>query len=155
VVADKVRAALVASVEEVLETMCFTGVIASGEAEAGLAEGGMAPELTAELQFTGDSRGGIRVGLPMKLAHSVGAGFLGREEADVSDSDAEHVVCELANMICGSVLSRLRNNATFHIGKRGVDTLERFAGCERAGVNRWFDLGTGVVSVALVLRPAA
>ena len=168
---NDIQLGLAAAVEEVLETMCFTSVLASGEGvlpdrvdgaappdldwaapmdlggavpaagdwvvpasgqraapaagdDAGRPAGeviapadgdGGAPACTAELRFQGNPSGGFRVSVPWKLARVVGAGFLGLEEVEVSDSQAEEVVCELANMICGSLLSRLESKSPFRI----------------------------------------
>jgi CheY-specific phosphatase CheX len=92
------------------------------------------------------------VSVPFKLARVVGAGFLGSEEMEVSDSQAEEVVCELANMICGSVLSRLESQETFRITHPELVPPERGAGFDGAGISRWFDLGDGILTVLLELQ---
>ncbi|HXN46401.1 MAG TPA: chemotaxis protein CheX [Bryobacteraceae bacterium] len=173
---NEIQVGLAAAVEEVLETMCFTSVLASGEgaAPAGMGAGhrtasvsertsagseetvpdAAARSCTAELHFEGNPSGGCRVSVPLKLARVVGAGFLGSEEMEVSDSQAEEVVCELANMICGSVLSRLESEETFRITHPQLVPPERGAGFENAAINRWFDLGDGILTVTLELQPA-
>ncbi len=172
---NEIQMGLAAAVEEVLETMCFTSVLASGEGTvpasgdgaAPAPEGGAgpagelavpadadaaAPTCTAELRFRGDPSGQCRVRVPWNLARVMGAGFLGCEETEVSDSQTEEVVCELANMICGSVLSRLESEATFQITHPELVPPERGAGFEGAGINRWFDLGDGILTVSLELQ---
>jgi hypothetical protein len=157
---NEIQIGLAAAVEEVLETMCFTSVLASGEG-AVPASGDEGPPAepdaearpcTAELRFEGNPSGGCRVSVPLKLARVVSAGFLGSEEMEVSDSQAEEVVCELANMICGSVLSRLESGEMFRITHPELAPPERGAGFEGAGVNRWFDLGDGILTVSLDLQ---
>ncbi len=123
-----------------------------GERAVSTGENGGAPACTAELRFHGNPSGGFRVRVPWKLARVVGAGFLGREETEVSDSQAEEVVCELANMICGSVLSRLESKATFQITHPEPGRPERDAGFDGAGASRWFDLGDGILTVSLELQ---
>jgi hypothetical protein len=188
---NEIQMRLTEAVEEVLETMCFTSVLASGEGAAPPAgegaapsvdgdwataageeaavpasadvtaptdgavpadENGCGPACTAELLFQGNPSGGFRVSVPWKLARVVGAGFLGREEMEVSDSQAEEVVCELANMICGSVLSRLESKATFQITHPQPGRPERGARFEGGGASRWFDLGDGILTVSLELQ---
>jgi len=177
---NEIQIGLAAAVEEVLETMCFTSVLSSGEGAAPAtmeetlpASGDEGPPAdrevavpaeaeadagaracTAELRFEGNPSGGCRVSVPWNLARAVGAGFLGLEEMEVSDSQTEEVVCELANMICGSVLSRLESEATFRIIHPELVPPERGAGFEGAGSNRWFDLGDGILTVSLELQPA-
>jgi CheY-specific phosphatase CheX len=147
----EIQRALESAVEQVLETMCFTSVVASSEG-GDWSEGRFTPEIAAELQFEGDPRGGFRLGVSKKLARALGAGFLGLEEAEPSDSQAGDVVCELANMICGSTLSRLEDKATFRITHPELISQERGASCGGGGVNRWFDLGEGILTVSLELR---
>lgn len=152
---DEIQTALASAVEEVLETMCFTSVFDSAEGAVAPSGDESAPALLAELQFHGSHSGGFRVGAPMKLARTVGAGFLGRDEAEVSDDQAGEVVCELANMFCGSVLSRLESQTIFEISHPELAPQAHGAGFGNGGVNRWFDLGDGILSVSLEFRPTA
>lgn len=146
---NEIQTVLASAVEEVLETMCFASVLASAggnvppEADVG------SPVITAALHFHGSSSGEFRVGVPLKLARVVGGSFLGREETEVSDAQAEEVVFELGNMICGSVLSRLESKATFQITHPELAQREHGASFEGAGANRWFDLGDGIFTVFL------
>jgi len=149
---NEIQAGLAAAVEEVLETMCFTSVLSSGEGAA-LAGIGAPAACTAALRFKGAPSGGFRLGVPRNLARVVGAGFLGCEETEVSDTQAEEVVCELANMICGSVLSRLESEATFQITHPELVPPEPGAGFSDSGIHRWFDLGDGILTVSLQLQP--
>ena len=150
---NEIQTALAAAVEEVLETMCFASVLTSSEGAAP-PEGGGTPAITVELRFEGNPPGGFRVSVPMKLAHVVGAGFLGREEAEVSDSEAGEVVCELANMICGTVLSRLENKATFQITHPEMTPSEPGGCFDGDSTCRWFDLGDGFLIASLQLQQA-
>ena len=111
-----------------------------------------APALTADLHFQGNPSGRFRVSVTMKLARVVGAGFLGREEAEVTDSQAGEVVCELANMICGSVLSRLENKTTFQITHPELTPSEPVACFDGDSACRWFDLGDGLLITSLELQ---
>lgn len=151
---NEIQVALASAVEEVLETMFFATVLASGEGAVPPEGDGGAPAITAALRFEGSPSGGFRVSVPMKLARVVGAGFLGREEAGVSDSQAAEVVCELANMICGSVLSRLESKATFQITHPELTPSEPGAGFGGDSTCRWFDLGDGLLITSLQLQQA-
>jgi CheY-specific phosphatase CheX len=152
---NEIQTALAVAVEEVLETMFFTTVLASSEGIAPREGDGGAPEITVALRFHGNPSGGFRVSVPLKLARVVGAGFLGREEAEVTDSQVGEVVCELANMICGSVLSRLESETTFQITQPELTPTESGIGLEGVGTCRSFDLGDGVLIASLQLQPAA
>jgi CheY-specific phosphatase CheX len=149
---NEVQAALVLAVEEILETMCFQTVLTSAEASALPNTDSDGPSLTAEVRFQGNRSGRFRVGVPIKLARLLGAAFLGREEAEVPDSDAAEVVCELANMICGSVLSRLERQATFEITHPELIPPGRGVSFEGDSANRWFDLEDGMLAVSLELQ---
>ncbi|MBI4874105.1 MAG: chemotaxis protein CheX [Acidobacteria bacterium] len=151
---NDIQTALVSAVEEVLGTMCFTSVLASAEGDAPPEGDAGAPDLTAELHFQGRPSGGFRVGVPRSLARVVGAGFLGREEIEVSDSQAEEVIRELANMICGSVLSRLESKTTIRISHPEPAPPERGVRVAGAAANRGFDLGDGILTVSMELQEA-
>ncbi len=150
---NEIPAALAAAVAEVLETMCFTTVLADSDDAAPPSED-PTPEVGVEVRFEGSPSGGFRVSVPRRVARAVGAGFLGREEAEVSDSQAAEVVCELANMICGSLLSRLENKATFRITHPELVLSGPGAGFGRSATCRRFDLGDGFLTASLELRQA-
>jgi CheY-specific phosphatase CheX len=103
------RQALAESMDEVLEKMFF--VRSLGEL-AGPAAG---PVTAAHLTFEGDPPGSLTLRMTPAAARSVAADFLGEEEAELSPRQIGEVVCELANMICGSVLSRVERNTTFRL----------------------------------------
>jgi len=188
--ANEIQTALVAAAEEVLETMCFATIFASSEGaitSAGAVTSEAAgppaePAITAGLSFQGSPSGTFRVGVPPKLARVLAAGFFGREETEVSDEQGAEVVCELANMICGSVLSRLESEETFHIshpellgeadlqplGGAGLqpaqadetlcpapDPNRTFPHSQGLSASHWFDLGDGVLTATLELQQAA
>jgi hypothetical protein len=149
---NEVQAVLVLAVEEILEIMYFQTVLASAEGTAPPNADSDGPSLTAEVRFQGNRSGRFRVGVPIKLARLLGAAFLGRDEAEVSDSDAAEVVCELANMICGSVLSRLERQATFEITHPVLIPPEQGVSFEGDSASRWFDLEDGMLAVSLELQ---
>jgi hypothetical protein len=63
------------------------------------------------------------------------------------------VVCELANMLCGSLLSRWERDSRFELGPPELD-LPGAAIPESAAVRRSFALEDGVLSVWLEWEPA-
>jgi len=145
----EVQAALGAAVEDVLETMCFACVIGSSDqppTEPGL---GASPVI-AELRFIGSPSGGFRLGVEAQVARLFAAAFLGREESELSEVQTGEVVCELANMICGSVLSRLERDITFHITHPELASPE--AAADARGTVRWFELEEGLLNTSLLLE---
>jgi CheY-specific phosphatase CheX len=149
----EIQPALASAVEEVLETMCFTSVLASTEGGRPAGEDA-APQIRAALQFAGNPPGGFEVSVSLGLARTLGAGFLGLDETEVSDSQAADVVCELSNMICGSVLSRLESGTMFRISHPELAGSDAGSG-SAPSASRWFDLGDGILSVALRLEERA
>lgn len=107
---DAAEELLAASASEVLETMFFTPL--GGDPEAGAAA---FEWVSAELEFHGQPGGRFRVGASRPTARSLAAAFLGMEENEVTEELVGDVVRELANMICGSVLSRLERASTIEL----------------------------------------
>ena len=101
---------LAASAAEVLETMFFTTV--AGEPEAGRAP---VEWISAGLEFHGEPGGRFRVGASRRAAGALAASFLGVDGSEVSGQQVTEVICELANMICGSVVSRLESGTTIQL----------------------------------------
>lgn len=73
------------------------------------------PEIVAHLTFKGEPSGSLTLSVAAGAARSVAADFLGEEEPALSEQQIGEVVCELANMICGSVLSRVESAITFQL----------------------------------------
>ncbi|HEY2018387.1 MAG TPA: chemotaxis protein CheX, partial [Bryobacteraceae bacterium] len=95
--------ALRESVEDVLEKMFF--IQSAGEPP----NANCKPECCARLSFDGNPPGWLILRLTAAAARSVAADFLGEEETALTAQQIGEVVCELANMICGSVLSRVES----------------------------------------------
>jgi CheY-specific phosphatase CheX len=103
--------ALRESAVEVLEKMFFISDVGETVAESDSA----ALEIAARLTFDGSPPGWLALRMSKMAARSIAADFLGEEVETSTDRQAEEMVCELANMICGSVLSRTESDATFHL----------------------------------------
>ena len=103
------HSALQESVDEVLEKMFF--VRSFGDARSATDE----REFIAGLSFVGEPSGWLVLCVTDRAARSVASDFLGEDEGGLSEHQIGEVICELANMICGSVLSRVERNATFHL----------------------------------------
>jgi CheY-specific phosphatase CheX len=110
VIDPSLQQALQESTEEVLEKMFFIQCL--GEPLGSESE----TEIVAHLTFEGDPSGALTLAVTANAARSVAADFLAAEEPDLSEQEIGEVVCELANMICGSVLSRVESSATFRLG---------------------------------------
>jgi CheY-specific phosphatase CheX len=119
------------SVDEVLEKMFFAETLgeASGADEAG---DSLADTITVELTFEGEPSGSMCLRLTADAARETAADFLGMEGAEISIGQISEVASELANMICGSVLSRVESAATFHLGVPRI-----VARCEQCAESPW------------------
>lgn len=77
-----------------------------------------APErgLTVRASFRGGMGGSLQVACESWTARRLAASFLGREdETTVEAEQVQLVVCELANMVCGNMLSKIEPRGRFQI----------------------------------------
>jgi CheY-specific phosphatase CheX len=100
------------SVVEVLEKMFF---VSAGEG-AGACAGSPTQEIAARVPFAGEPPGELTLQVTCAAARSIAADFLALEACELREDQITAVVCELANMICGSVLSRIESTAAFRLG---------------------------------------
>jgi CheY-specific phosphatase CheX len=153
------------AVESVLETMFFSIPLGPAEPETGAAV------LEARLAFHGRPSGILGVRLSAASARILAAGFLGEDEETLTDAQPGEVVCELANMLCGSLVSRLESEESFDLsspelvpagsladaGSEPLTTARQSA--QAASVVRVFsesfELENGILSVTLQLEAAA
>ena len=107
--------ALEEAVSDVLEKMFLIRSLGQPLEESVFPAAEMAADMVARLSFQGDSTGFLTLRVTRAAARSVAADFLGAEESDLSEESTREVICELANMICGSVLSRIESSAGFRL----------------------------------------
>jgi CheY-specific phosphatase CheX len=117
-------AALEGSISQVLETMFFTCVSTTGQDDRPQA----APELAsgparfgAHVRFSGQSEGEFAFSLDTTSLLPVAMDFLGRDDPPASDQEFGSIVCEMGNMFCGSLLSRLESDSVFHLAPPCLD----------------------------------
>ena len=100
------------SVPQVLETACFSEVVAVPDVDAGRT----AEATCAHVGFHGTPSGFLQFEADREAAITLTAGFLGLAESDPAiESFVELAVCELGNMICGRLLSVLHPYAKWKI----------------------------------------
>lgn len=139
------------SVSTVLETMFFSeaAVIAEPQTTAAV--------IKTRLAFHGRPSGILTVSLSSEAARVLAAGFLGEDEEMLEDSQPGEVVCELANMLCGSLLSQLGSEETFDLtspelmpaGTGVADDSELFPAASQS-----FAVENGILTASLHLEPA-
>jgi CheY-specific phosphatase CheX len=103
------------AVVEVLEKMFFIEATEPETTEPEANEPGAAPSVLVQLSFDGDPAGVFRLSAAPAAAVRIAADFLGEDADSVTPDHVGEVVRELANMICGSVLSRIESRATFRL----------------------------------------
>lgn len=97
--------------QEVLETMFFVTV----DGDAVHAPGG-GRRLWFQVHFRGSPPGTFQLGLPAAASGEIASAFLGvASEDDLADHEAENVLLELTNVICGNTLSRLESGSSFDL----------------------------------------
>ena len=137
------------TVSAVLETMFFT--IPVGHAELKVHAG----DMEARLAFHGHPSGALDVRLSRSGARMLAGGFLGEEDETLTDTQLGQVTSELANMLCGSLVSKLEPEESFDLDPpelvpmRTEDSSEQ----ESSFASRQnFQLESGVLTVSLCLE---
>jgi len=141
------------STEEVLETMFFSYVLGDNS-EAGAApeeESPATPSVSSRLSFRGAPSGVFEVSLSLPAAQSLAAGFLGEDEPELSPKQIGDVVCELANMLCGSILSHFSSASVFDLSHPALTPRLDAAPATR----RCFEIPDGMLTVSLRFEEAA
>jgi len=98
-------------VVEVLEKMFFIEAITALPPD----DAAQGPAVVVALEFDGDPAGVFRMSLARAAAALIAADFLGEDTASLAGPQVDEVAKELANMICGAVLSRIESSATFRL----------------------------------------
>lgn len=142
---DGIERLLTKAAEEVLETMFFTSVFGSADSSGA----GLESHLLAKLSFKGSPPGVFWVSVPQETARLVAVNFLGLEhENELADSQVRSVIGELANVICGTVLSRLESNAVFELdAPEFVNNAESFP--YPGAISRSLELESGTLTIFL------
>jgi CheY-specific phosphatase CheX len=140
----EIRQVLQDAVRDVLEKMFFAIPLEEPD-EAGFPADGIA----VELAFEGDPSGALLLSMSSPAARQIAADFLGIDESEVSAAQTTDVVCELANMICGSVLSRVESTARFRLASpRVLSPTQELSACV-VGTPYCVHLTGGVLAVQL------
>jgi CheY-specific phosphatase CheX len=111
----EIRQALQDAVLDVLEKMFFATPLEEPDESGSPADG-----IAVELAFEGEPSGTLFLSMSTPAAGRIAADFLGLDESEVSTAQTTDVVCELANMICGSVLSRVESTVRFRLASPRV-----------------------------------
>lgn len=142
-----IHAALSSAVADVLERMFFLEVL--GEAAEPPPE---AETVTVHLSFDGDPPGCFRMRIARPAVKVVAADFLGEDPESLTDRQSTEVTLELANMICGAVLSRIESSATFRLGTPQIETGDTGKHGSAEETRYTVDTGNGTLTVAIQME---
>jgi CheY-specific phosphatase CheX len=143
---------LASSVEDVLEKMFFFSPPEDPDAGSGSPE----PEIAARVSFTGEPPGDLTLRVTRDAARSIAADFLAAEIYELQEDQVIGVLCELANMICGSVLSRVESATTFHLSAPCLVPAEEMAqGVMSDAALHRVEMFGGALTVAMTMDKAA
>jgi CheY-specific phosphatase CheX len=133
---------LAIAVEDVLETMFFSETFGPCEPEA------MVAQLEARVAFSGASSGSVAVRISESSARSLAASFLGEAE----DSQ---VVCEVANILCGSIVTKMESQGCFDLGAPELYPDSNQQVVTSAAVQQSFAIERGTLTVSLMSGESA
>jgi CheY-specific phosphatase CheX len=97
---------------EVLDAMYFTTVLETSH-QAGCESIRANSGYSFCLRFHGDVHGTFGLNLGASMARMLASNFLGDDEESLTSAEVEQVVGELANMLCGSIVSRVEGTSKF------------------------------------------
>jgi CheY-specific phosphatase CheX len=113
---------------------------------------GDAETFTVCLTFDGDPPGSFEMRLACAAANAIAADFLGEDADSLTVEQSADVTLELANMICGAVLSRIESSATFRLGTPKI-VANATAGRGRAQETRHtVETGNGTLTAAIQME---
>jgi CheY-specific phosphatase CheX len=131
---------------EVLETMFFEEAVPSVCEHSWLAEA-----VSAHLRFEGSHCGEFLLSVPPGAARSIASGFLGVEPEEISETQPGEVILELANILCGALMSELWPESTLSLGTPELVSAERSF---PEAMHCCFSLPEGMAAVSMRLRKA-
>ena len=109
--APEFGAVVVRVAAEVLETMFFEEAVPSACEHAWLAQA-----VSAQLSFDGSHCGEFLLSVSPDTARSIASGFLGVDPEEMSKTQPGEVVLELANILCGALMSTLWPESNLSLG---------------------------------------
>ncbi|MBS1872930.1 MAG: chemotaxis protein CheX [Acidobacteria bacterium] len=103
-------------VPDVLETMFFAMAAESEQARAG------DDALSVRVCFRGSPSGCFGLKTDRSTLSTLGAAFLGKlSEDEMTPAEVAQTACELANIVCGSVLSEAESDSGFDLDEPAID----------------------------------
>lgn len=141
------RASIGEAVEQVLETMCFSAVL--GPCDTAQAQPFL--DRSVSVDYSGAGCGAVLIGCDEAGARSLASNFLGEEAID--EEQVEEFLGELANMVCGAVVSSLSGSGHYSLAAPKLISPVQMAGPE--GLRCDFEIDGGILSVLARQQAAA
>jgi hypothetical protein len=126
---------------EVLETMFFDEAVATP-----CDHGWISAAASVRLVFEGSHCGDFLLSVSPQVTQSIAPAFLGIEQDEVTESQSGQVLLELANILCGSVLSHLWPDSDLRLGAPEPIQVE---GPIEEALHECFLLTEGMLSVSI------
>ena len=126
---------------QVLETMFFDEAVATACNHAWIASAA-----SVRLVFEGSHRGQFLLSVASEVARSIAPAFLGIDPEEVVEEQSNQVLLELANILCGSVLSRLWPESDLTL--EAPESIQAAGPLEHA-LHKCFLLPEGMLSVSI------
>ena len=143
---NDLQASVLSSATDVLESMYFTSVM--GTSEVPLSGAGW----IAGLEFKGDLSGSFTLRMSLDTARLLAANFFGEEESDVTETAVGDMVGEMANMICGSVLSRMERETHFKLTHPLAEvSSDLMQGIDR-GIHQLLETDSGILALCFLTQ---
>ncbi len=129
-------------VAEVLETMFFAEAVPGP-----CCHDWMGCAVLARVCFEGSHWGEMRLSTSLEASESIACAFLGADPAEATDTARAEVMLELANILCGAILSRLWPESKLALGAPELlAEAGDFPGCR---LHRCFELPEGSLAVCI------
>jgi CheY-specific phosphatase CheX len=136
---------------EVLDAMYFTTLLGSVPLDT-------VPECLPDadathafsLSFVGDISGRFGLHLEQPTARTLAANFLGEADAGVSSAEVSEVVGELANMLCGSLMSRVEGEHSFALSHPESGLLARSDDCDL--IVSLLETDSGIITIWILIE---
>ena len=129
---------------EVLETMFFTEATATS-----CDHEWFDTAVGARVEFEGTHCGSVCLRVSGDAARSMAAGFLGLDEAELTDTQINQILLELANIFCGAAMSRLWPDSSLSLAP--PEPMDPRAVPDSDG-HRCYSLPDGMLAVTVSLR---
>jgi len=139
------------AIAEVLATMFFADLEPAPCTHSPLEHSWMSSAVSARVRFEGTHFGEAVLTISRPAAEEIASAFLGLDKEETSETDCAQVVLELANILCGSVLSRLWPESKLTLSAPVSDAMER--GLEGPG-HRCFQMPEGNLAWRLSVEGA-